>query len=215
MDKNRIAEIATSYNAEPFQPKSGVKIAVTEEEAAAQDGMEDDSESQIDQLKLNLARLNIRTTLDPIDFEKDDDTNHHMEFVTAASNLRAANYDITASDMMQTKQIAGRIIPALATTTALVAGLVGMELYKIIDMRKFSKEVSSERLKCGFVNLALPLYAFSEPIGAPKKKYNNKEFTLWDRVEIDGPMKLQGLLDKITVCYFLPLLEPLINNFCF
>uniref|UniRef100_A0A914QZP9 Ubiquitin-activating enzyme E1 C-terminal domain-containing protein n=1 Tax=Panagrolaimus davidi TaxID=227884 RepID=A0A914QZP9_9BILA len=99
---------------------------------------------------------------------------------------------------MQTKQIAGRIIPALATTTALVAGLVGIELYKVIDMRSFSKEVSSERMKCGFVNLALPLYAFSEPIGAPKKKYNDKEFTLWDRIEIKGPMKLQELIDKIT-----------------
>ena len=28
------------------------------------------------------------------DFEKDDDTNHHMDFVTAASNIRATNYDI-------------------------------------------------------------------------------------------------------------------------
>ena len=173
--------------------------------------MEDDSESQIDQLKHNLVQLNIRTPLDPIDFEKDDDTNHHMQFVTAASNLRAANYDITASDLMQTKQIAGRIIPALATTTAIVAGLVGMELYKIIDMLKFSKEVSSERLKCGSVNLALPSYDFSKPIGALKKKYNNTEFTLWDRVEINGPMTLQGLLDEITVCFFSILVKFIIN----
>uniref|UniRef100_A0AC35GXP0 Ubiquitin-activating enzyme E1 C-terminal domain-containing protein n=1 Tax=Panagrolaimus sp. PS1159 TaxID=55785 RepID=A0AC35GXP0_9BILA len=198
MERDRIAEIATSFKPEPFQPRSGVRIAVTEEEAAAQDNMEDDTETQVEQLKLSLARLNIRTTLDPIDFEKDDDTNHHMEFVTAASNLRAANYDISEADVMQTKQIAGRIIPALATTTALVAGLVGIELYKVIDMRSFSKEVSSERMKCGFVNLALPLYAFSEPIGAPKKKYNDKEFTLWDRIEIKGPLKLQELIDKIT-----------------
>uniref|UniRef100_A0AC35FUY2 Ubiquitin-activating enzyme E1 C-terminal domain-containing protein n=1 Tax=Panagrolaimus sp. PS1159 TaxID=55785 RepID=A0AC35FUY2_9BILA len=198
MDKKCIAEIASSFEVEPFQPKSDLRIAVTEEEAAAQDNMEEDAETQIEQLKLALARLNIRTTLDPIDFEKDDDTNHHMEFVTAASNLRAANYNINSADAMKTKQIAGRIIPALATTTAVVAGLVGLELYKIIDMRSFSKEVESERMKSGFINLALPLYAFSEPIGAPKKKYNDQEFTLWDRIEIDGPMKLQELIDKIT-----------------
>uniref|UniRef100_A0A914PPS3 Uncharacterized protein n=1 Tax=Panagrolaimus davidi TaxID=227884 RepID=A0A914PPS3_9BILA len=85
---------------------------------------------------------------------------------------------------MQTKQIAGRIIPAIATTTV----VVGLELYKIIDMHSFSKEVSSERMESGFINLALPLYAFSEPIGAPKKQYSDQEFTLWDRIEIDGPM---------------------------
>jgi ubiquitin-activating enzyme E1 len=198
MDRNRITEVVQSYKPEPFEPRSGVRIAVTEEEAANQDNMEDDTETQVEQIKLSLARLNIRTTLDPIDFEKDDDTNHHMEFVSAASNLRAANYDINPADVMQTKQIAGRIIPALATTTALVAGLVGIELYKIIDMRAFSKEVSSERMKSGFVNLALPLYAFSEPIGAPKKKYHDKEFTLWDRIEIDGPMTLQELINKVS-----------------
>ena len=197
-----MAEILSPYTPEPFTPRSGVRIAVTEEEASAQDGMEEDTEARIEQLKISLARLNIRTTLDPIDFEKDDDTNHHMEFVTAASNLRAANYDINAADMMQTKQIAGRIIPALATTTALVAGLVGIELYKVIDMRS-THDVVSERFKCGFVNLALPLYAFSEPIGAPKKTYNNKDFTLWDRIEIEGPMTLQQLIDRIGVSFSL------------
>uniref|UniRef100_A0AC34GJH6 Ubiquitin-activating enzyme SCCH domain-containing protein n=1 Tax=Panagrolaimus sp. ES5 TaxID=591445 RepID=A0AC34GJH6_9BILA len=83
MDRSRIAEIAKSFAPEPFQPRSGVRIAVTEEEASAQDNMEDDTETQVEQLKLSLARLNIRTTLNSIDFEKDDDTNHHMEFVTA------------------------------------------------------------------------------------------------------------------------------------
>ncbi len=34
----------------------------------------------------------------PIDFEKDDDTNLHMDFIVAASNLRAENYDIAPAD---------------------------------------------------------------------------------------------------------------------
>jgi ubiquitin-activating enzyme E1 len=29
-----------------------------------------------------------------IEFEKDDDTNFHMDLITAASNLRATNYEI-------------------------------------------------------------------------------------------------------------------------
>ena len=36
--------------------------------------------------------------LTPIEFEKDDDTNFHMDFIVAASNLRAENYDIPPAD---------------------------------------------------------------------------------------------------------------------
>jgi ubiquitin-activating enzyme E1 len=34
----------------------------------------------------------------PLDFEKDDDSNLHMDFIVAASNLRAANYSISPAD---------------------------------------------------------------------------------------------------------------------
>lgn len=43
------------------------------------------------------------------EFEKDDDFNHHVDFMTASSNLRAMMYGIAATDRMETKRIAGKV----------------------------------------------------------------------------------------------------------
>ncbi|KAF8204900.1 ubiquitin activating enzyme [Pholiota molesta] len=182
-------KIADSIIVPEFTPKSGVKVQINDNDPVPQagGGADEDAEDLTSKLPSPSSLAGYR--LNPCEFEKDDDTNHHIDFITAASNLRAMNYSITTADKHTTKQIAGKIIPAIATTTSLVTGLVCLELYKIIGGKK-----KLEDYKNGFVNLALPFFGFSEPIAAPKSKYGETEWTLWDRFEFKNDPTLKEIV---------------------
>lgn len=141
----------------------------------------------------------------PQAFEKDDDSNGHLDFITAASNLRAECYGIPPADRHRSKLIAGRIVPAIATTTAAVVGLSCLELLKLCRA-----EAAPAAYRNGFLNLALPLLAFSEPASAEEYELpaaatspwadGRRRWTLWDRIDVPAaPADEGGALGELTL----------------
>jgi ubiquitin-activating enzyme E1 len=121
----------------------------------------------------------LSTPLEVVEFEKDDDTNDHVAFVTAASNLRAICYGIAPVDAMETRRVAGRIVPAMISTTAFVSALSCIELLKLVQKASLRSHRNS------FVNLALPFFAFTQPLPAePAEGLRGKTYTLWDRIVV-------------------------------
>ena len=199
-DREMYSAELVSWVAEPFVPRDDVNIVTTpggeDEEAAPEAAGADNADAAAD-LERMLADLGPPGTgsvggqaieLFPQTFEKDDDTNFHMDFITAASNLRARNYGIKESDKLQSKLIAGKIIPAIPTTTAMVTGLVCLELYKLVGTPR--KELTAEAYKSAFCNLAIPFMTLSEPQPPAKTKCVMKgvewNWTAWDSLAMNA-----------------------------
>lgn len=70
---------------------------------------------------------------DHLVWDKDDPA--AMDFVTACANIRAHIFGIGQKTRFDIKSMAGNIIPAVATTNAVVAGLLVLEAIKVLDGR--------------------------------------------------------------------------------
>lgn len=131
-DRQKVAELLAKVEVPEFKPKSNVNIAVTDAAMQAEhnngEGLDESRVQSIISQLTNLGKIDF--TITPLEFEKDDDNNLHMDFIVACSNLRATNYSIPTADRHTSKLIAGKIIPAIATATSVVSGLAVLEIYK-------------------------------------------------------------------------------------
>lgn len=207
-DREAVAKMAAAVEVAEFQPKD-VKIKVDDKDTTREGCLDDDE--AVRALIAEMAELGRKlkgsAPFAAADFEKDDDSNFHISFISAAANLRARNYKILEADFHKVKMIAGKIIPAMATTTAMTTGLVCAELLKLVNL----KDRKVDEFKNAFVNLALPLWVMSEPL--PPLKTTSKDydrvvmgpvrakpegFTTWDKVEMKlGDATLKEFVDYL------------------
>ena len=118
------------------------------------------------------------------------------------SGLRSLNYSIEPFDWITCKLKAGKIIPALATTTSCISALQTIELLKII------KELDVNKNRNTFLNLAIPYMQNSEPGEVRQNKIiDNLYSNIWDiwEVNINKNIKkencIQFLFDKLIQTY--------------
>lgn len=182
LDDSRYRQVAASVTIPPFTPRDGVKVATTDEEAKNNDqsaAFGVDVDAQCDQIIRSLpSPANIQGfPIQAIDFDKDVD--FHMKVVASCSNLRARNYKIAEVDLHTSRGIAGKIIPAIATTTALVTGAICVELYKIVQDKPVDDSFNS------FFNLAIPLFTSMnpEPPKVTKSVIKGQDFS-WTPVRV-------------------------------
>ena len=147
----------------------------------------------------------ILNNFNALELNLDNDNNGHLNFLYAASNLRATNFRIERCDINKVKIIAGKITPAIATTTGGIVGLVSLQLLIL----KQTKNINYLR-NCN-IQLSYNNYYFEKP---KKCEYENikykdiksikfipEEYTIWDFIEIKESMTINNFIEFLKQKY--------------
>ena len=152
-----------------------------------------------------------KESINPEEFEKDNDANNQIDFIHSCSNLRARNYRIFECNKEKTRFIAGKIVPSIATSSASITGFISTQIYTLLQTndRKILKEIN--------LNLSTPFIQIYRPERLSFKKDRvirgqkfiviPKKTTIWTKIEIKGSLTIQEFVDKvekdygIEICY--------------
>lgn len=133
--------------------------------------------------------------LTPVVYDKDS---WHVDFIYTCANLRARNYKIKEQSKHFIRGVSGKIIPAIATTTAVVSGLTVLEIFRhVINLFRPDNPLPP---KNAFLDLGMPFLALTDVVAPQVHSYTaggeTREYTLWSRIELrDAP--LRQLLDDL------------------
>ncbi|MCO5581805.1 hypothetical protein L7F22_035694 [Adiantum nelumboides] len=209
-DRALFLDVLRNIDVPAFQPKEGIKIATSDSDLRSgglqKSSLSSEDNDAMDKCEVLTQELPTPASLagyrlTPIDFEKDDERNFHVEFVSAAANLRAQNYGIPLSDLLQARLVGGRAIPSVVTATSVIGGMMCLELYKLVLQKPL------ECFKHSYVNLAVPFIATAEPIRAIVNRVERNDrppllWTLWDKFEMSCVgMSLETFLQEFKQQY--------------
>jgi ubiquitin-activating enzyme E1 len=165
-------------------------------------------EKEISHLKIdNKVKEGIKS-MKQIIFEKDNDNNYHINFILSFSNLRANNYNIENTDFLNAKEIAGNIIPAIASTTAAITGISCLQIYTLLQTDNLMAFRNADlNLGIAIFDLYVPgkkIYIddFINDKDVIEKKVVPRKFTVWDKIDIIGPNKtVKNIVDDFKEKY--------------
>lgn len=130
-------------------------------------------------------------------FDKDDEDT--LNFVAAAANLRSHVFHIPLKTKFDIKQIAGNIIPAIATTNAIISGFSGLN-----SLSFFGNQFAARDAKSVFISIKPNKRATSALVEKPNPKCASCGIGVKAIVTIPKSgfdMPLQDLINLITEKY--------------
>ena len=215
--------ISTNNNSSNYYKKK-----LTKEEKKLKIKLENEQiNSLIAEMNKYLESFDLKETSNLInikEFEKDDDDNGHIEFLYAFTNLRAENYDIQKCDISKVKLIAGKIVPAIASTTAAIVGLVALQFYILNQEGNIDTKMNSLR-NCYF-NFAINTISFEKLRKSNNVKDGNElfeenekkfklvppEYSIWDYIVINNSLTLNEFIKFIKKDYKVDVTSIISNN---
>ena len=235
-DDKEIIKIISNIKVKEYTPKistnnnlsSYSKKKLTKEEKKLKIKLENEKVNNlITEMNKYFESLDLKATSNLInikEFEKDNDDNGHIEFLYAFTNLRAENYDIQKCDISKVKLIAGKIVPAIASTTAAIVGLVALQIYILNQEENIDIKMNSLR-NCYF-NFALNTISFeklrksknvkdgNELIEDNEKKFKlvPPEYSIWDYIVINNSLTLNEFIKFIKNDYKVDVTSIISNN---
>ena len=178
--RDELKEYLQDYKQEKYVVKDDINFA------------KDDSELDKQNKVLSNIDLPNDLTVDkdyiPQYFEKDDETNWHIQYITAASNCRAINYGIQVASFQATRELLVGLYRQLQLQLRVV-GLISMELIKYClgydDIEKY---------RSWFINLSDNMSISSEPNPAPKLKFGDKSINSWEKFIFEHNTSLSNFI---------------------